>query len=281
MVKSMAVRCQNIGVSSGSANLVSHAPATLAPFLCYSVGGCAGLGTCLPWAQACVEAVGEMDKPGQDRRVQKVKRVDSTQLEVLFLGLVTSNLFKNEPLVFHGKAVCAVGRAVLRSEDVDLADLSGVQTDRAGGLSALAVGVVGNSAAVFLMMRYLERLRRSNPCLYEGNMMRLPKSAASLVEGTVRMHAVHAVSAVPWGSKEMLQQKWGWLCAATALNIDDVEAAAGLDAAMMVEFADLSMQILAIIGTAGLCSFWMTSVCAVSLNALQLILDPFLTRFCP
>ena len=187
------------------------------------------------------------------------------------------------PLVFHWKAVSAVGRAVLRSEDVDLADLSGVQTDRAGGLSALAVGVVGNSAAVFLMMRYLERLRRSNPCLYEGNMMRLPKSAASLLEGTVRtMHAVHAVSAVPWGSKEMLQQKWGWLRAATALNIDDVEAAAGLDAAMMVEFADLSMQILAIIGTAGICSFWITSVlCSEFSHALQPILDPFITRFCP
>ena len=177
---------------------------------------------------------------------------------VAVLALAPASLGPKRALKQLGKwtnqAVSAVGRAVLRSEDVDLADLSGVQTDRAGGLSALAVGVVGNSAAVFLMMRYLERLRRSNPCLYEGNMMRLPKSAASLLEGTVRtMHAVHAVSAVPWGSKEMLQQKWGWLRAATALNIDDVEAAAGLDAAMMVEFADLSMQILAIIGLPLIC----------------------------
>lgn len=46
----------------------------------------------------------------------------------------------------------------------------------------------------------------------------------------------------------MLQQKWGWICTAMALNIDDVEAAGGLDAAMMVEFADLSMQILVVIG---------------------------------
>lgn len=46
----------------------------------------------------------------------------------------------------------------------------------------------------------------------------------------------------------MLQQNWGWLRAAMSVNIDDVEAAAGLDAAMMVEFADLSMQILAVIG---------------------------------
>ena len=53
---------------------------------------------------------------------------------------------------------------------------------------------------------------------------------------------------MPWGSHEMLQEPWGWLRAATTVNIDDVEAAAGLDAAMMVEFADLCMQILAVIG---------------------------------
>ena len=130
------------------------------------------------------------------------------------------------------QAVSAVGRTVLRSEDMDLATISGVEPDRPGGLSALAVGVVGNSLAVLLLVRYLERLRRSNPLLHERNLTRQTSPEW----------------AVPWGSKEMLQQNWGWLRAAMAVNIDDVEAAAGLDAAMMVEFADLSMQLLAVIG---------------------------------
>ena len=115
---------------------------------------------------------------------------------------------------------------------MDLAKISGVEPDRPGGLCALAVGVVGNSLAVLLLVRYLERLRRSNPLLHEGNLTRQTSPQW----------------AVPWGSKEMLQQNWGWLRAAMSVNIDDVEAAAGLDAAMMVEFADLSMQILAVIG---------------------------------
>ena len=124
-----------------------------------------------------------------------------------------------------------MGGAVLRSETVDVAGLSGVEEDRAGGLSALVLGVLGNGALVLLLTRYVERARRIS-VLYEANVAR---------------------GSVPWGSQEMLAQKWGWLRAAIALNIDDVEASAGLDAAMMVEFADLSMQILAIIGLPLIC----------------------------
>eukprot|EP00438_Fugacium_kawagutii_P019708 Skav215086 [mRNA] locus=scaffold1068:49011:57274:+ [translate_table: standard] len=136
------------------------------------------------------------------------------------------------------QAVSFVGRTVLRSEDVDVAKISGVEPDHPGGLSALLVGVLGNSLLVLLMLRYVEGLRKSNPLLHEGNMTRLKGGN----------------NAVPWGSeagpRDMLQQKWGWICTAMALNIDDVEAAGGLDAAMMVEFADLSMQILLVIGQA-------------------------------
>lgn len=157
-------------------------------------------------------------------------------LLLALLALAPASLGPKRALQQLGKwtnqAVSAVGRTVLRSEDMDLATISGVEPDRPGGLSALAVGVVGNSLAVLLLVRYLERLRRSNPLLHERNLTRQTSPEW----------------AVPWGSKEMLQQNWGWLRAAMAVNIDDVEAAAGLDAAMMVEFADLSMQILAVIG---------------------------------
>eukprot|EP00435_Cladocopium_sp_Y103_P074506 s22_g49.t1 len=158
-------------------------------------------------------------------------------LLLALLALAPASLGPKRALQQLGKwtnqAVSAIGHAVLRSEDMDLATISGVEPDRPGGLSALAVGVVGNSLAVLLLVRYLERLRHSNPLLHEGNLTRL--------QGSPQW-------AVPWGSKEMLQQNWGWLRAAMSVNIDDVEAAAGLDAAMMVEFADLSMQILAVIG---------------------------------
>lgn len=126
-----------------------------------------------------------------------------------------------------------MGRTVLRSEEMNVAGLSGVEPDGAtGGLSALALGVVGNAALVALLFRSVERLRRNHP-LHEGNLLR--------------------ETWVPWGSQEMLAQKWGWLRAAMSLNTDDVEAAAGLDAAMMVEFADLSMQVLSIIGLPLIC----------------------------
>ena len=116
-----------------------------------------------------------------------------------------------------------------------MAGLSGVEPDGAtGGLSALTLGVVGNAAVVALLCRSVERFRRSGSPLLEANMTR-------------------GVSPVPWGSQEMLAEEWGWLRAAMSVNLDEVEAAAGLDAAMMVEFADLSMQILAIIGLPLIC----------------------------
>lgn len=162
-------------------------------------------------------------------------------LLLALLALAPASLGPKRALQQLGKwtnqAVSAFGRTVLRSEDMDLAKISGVEPDRPGGLCALAVGVVGNSLAVLLLVRYLERLRRSNPLLHEGNLTRQTSPQW----------------AVPWGSKEMLQQNWGWLRAAMSVNIDDVEAAAGLDAAMMVEFADLSMQILAVIGLPLVC----------------------------
>ncbi|CAK9075917.1 CSC1-like protein ERD4 (Protein EARLY-RESPONSIVE TO DEHYDRATION STRESS 4) [Durusdinium trenchii] len=157
---------------------------------------------------------------------------------LLVLGLLApASLSPKRALEKLGKwtnqAVSAVGRTVLRSEEMNVAGLSGVEPDGAtGGLSALALGVVGNAALVALLFRSVERLRRNHP-LHEGNLLR--------------------ETWVPWGSQEMLAQKWGWLRAAMSLNTDDVEAAAGLDAAMMVEFADLSMQVLSIIGLPLIC----------------------------
>ena len=103
--------------------------------------------------------------------------------------------------LLNSEAVSLVGGAVLRSETVDVAGLSGVEEDRAGGLSALVLGVLGNGALVLLLLRYVERARRIS-VLYEANVAR---------------------GSVPWGSEEMLAQKWGWLRAAIALNIDEAQ----------------------------------------------------------
>ncbi|CAE7558542.1 DISP3, partial [Symbiodinium sp. CCMP2456] len=130
------------------------------------------------------------------------------------------------------RAVSAVGSFVVREANVPLADLSGVERDRAGGLSALVGALLGHSVCVAFLMEHVEAARRANPLIYEGNLDRCK---------------------VPFGSRELLQERFGWLRAALQLTTEEVEVAAGLDAAMLVEFMDLAMWILAVVGLPLIC----------------------------
>ncbi|CAE7437319.1 ERD4 [Symbiodinium sp. CCMP2592] len=130
------------------------------------------------------------------------------------------------------RAVSAVGNFVVREANVPLADLSGVERDRAGGLSALVGALLGHSVCVAFLMEHVEAARRANPLIYEGNLDRCK---------------------VPFGSRELLRERFGWLRAALQLTTEEVEVAAGLDAAMLVEFMDLAMWILAVVGLPLIC----------------------------
>ncbi|CAJ1367597.1 unnamed protein product [Effrenium voratum] len=114
------------------------------------------------------------------------------------------------------QAVSAINNAVLQPNafEVNVANLSGVEPDRAGGLSALVLGVAGNAAFVALLVRYVEEARKANPLLHEGNVAQRQRQ-------------------MPCGSKELLGKPWGWLRAAMSVTPEEIEAAAGLDAAMM------------------------------------------------
>ncbi|CAE7575932.1 ERD4 [Symbiodinium natans] len=99
-------------------------------------------------------------------------------------------------------------------------------------LSALVGALLGHSACVAFLMEHVEAARRVHPLLYEGNLDRCK---------------------VPFGSRELLAESFGWLRAAAQLTTEEAEVAAGLDAAMLVEFMDLAMWILAVIGLPLIC----------------------------
>lgn len=123
------------------------------------------------------------------------------------------------------------------------AQLSGVTENTPGDISALAVALGTNTAALVASVLFLGCMRRRFPYVYEH------RSAAAHVDRSEHVAVRPGVELVePRCPVQPPPSFFGWMWASYTLRIDDITEVAGLDHGMSITYLNLSMQIILAIG---------------------------------
>ncbi|CAE8626592.1 unnamed protein product, partial [Polarella glacialis] len=112
---------------------------------------------------------------------------------------------------------------------VDVGEMTGVSSNKAGDLDAFVSGVLTNGMIIAVVIFIFSCLRLRYPLIYSNN-------------------AVAGITPL-----QPSQTFCGWLSGSLALSTDDAAECAGLDAALELEFMQVCMRILATIGLPMLC----------------------------
>eukprot|EP00930_Biecheleria_cincta_P040959 TRINITY_DN28044_c0_g1_i1.p1 TRINITY_DN28044_c0_g1~~TRINITY_DN28044_c0_g1_i1.p1 ORF type:complete len:862 (+),score=124.99 TRINITY_DN28044_c0_g1_i1:35-2620(+) len=166
----------------------------------------------------------EMTQRAQDEPLPRISSVVWGALRAPWhLAAATARLAAGQ----GGRVTRLVAKLVMRKEEATAAELTGVMVDSAGGLNAFWVALLINSLAVLVLTLFFEIARGWHPLVYVRNEV-----------GETRPSTI---SRLPCG--------WlAWLPTVINLTVDDVAGVVGLDAAMLLEFHHLALQILAVVG---------------------------------
>jgi len=129
----------------------------------------------------------------------------------------------------------------------DAAAVSGVKKNAVGDLTIFATALATNSVMVLLGVLFISILRRSFPMVYQCH--RQPD-----VDETRLMSAMKGFQTQPVdGFRSSKSRFFGWITDGFRKSSEEIESAAGLDRAMLVEFTELAQTIMIRVGLPLMC----------------------------